>query len=206
MKREKNALTTQFYGDNQIMKKQFKNSRKKNGFPIFICAISVTLILGMLTGCSIMESTLTETQIDTPQEEIADNTNAQTVIIETEELEESSQNYVQNSEQTLSADGQEIESIVEEFATAYFNGDIDTIQNYLIVPYEWDIDVYTGTGVISEVNLKGLINIGEEEIGNIKVVSLEYRDSSIEETLLYLTLEFIKQEEGWKIQFYGVEG
>lgn len=101
---------------------------------------------------------------------------------------------------------QEIESIVKEFATAYFNGDIDTIQNYLTTPYEWDIDVYTGTGVISEVNLKGLTNIGEEEIGNIKVVSLEYRDSSIEETLSYLTLELIKQEEGWKIQFYGIEG
>lgn len=169
------------------MKKQCKNNllklKKKNGFPILVCIISVTLILGTLTGCSSMESTLAETQIDTPQEELADN-----------------------SGQTLSADGQEIESIAEEFATAYFNGDIDTIQNYLTVPYEWNIDVYTGTGVISEVNLKGLANIGEEETGNIKVVSLEYRDSSIGETLLYLTLEFIKQKEGWKIQFYGIEG
>lgn len=188
------------------MKKQFENSKKKNGFPILICVISVTLILGMLAGCSIMESTPVETQIDASQEEIAEDTNTPTVIKETQESEEPSQNYAPNSEQTLSTDGQEIKSIVEKFVTAYFNGDIDTIQNYLTIPYEWDIDVYTGTGVISEVNLKGLTNIGEEEIGNIKVVSLEYRDSIIEETLSYLTLELIKREEGWKIQFYGIEG
>lgn len=83
---------------------------------------------------------------------------------------------------------------------------MDTIQNYLTIPYEWDIDVYTGTGVISEVNIKGLTDIEEEEIGSIRIISLEYRNSSIEDVLLYLTLEFIKQEDGWKIQFYGMEG
>lgn len=192
-----------------FMKKQFKNifkkSKKKNKFRILLCVISVTLILGMITGCSIMESNLKEKQIDTPQEESDDSTNTQIVTIATEELEKSLQNNVQNSELTLSADAQEIESIAKEFTAAYFGGDIYTIQKYLTVPYEWDIDIYTGTGVISEVNVKGLTDIGEEEIGNIKIISLEYRDSNIEETFLYLTVEFIKQEDGWKIQFYGVE-
>lgn len=189
---------------------QFKNNltklKKKNRFPILIYVISVTLSLGMITGCSIAESAFTENQIDTPREESADSTNTQTVTMGTPGGEESSQNNVQNSESTLSADGQVIESIAEEFAAAYFGGDIDAIQNYLAVPYEWDINVYTGTGIISEVNLKGVTDIGEEEIGNIEIISLEYRDSNMEETLLYLTLEFIKQEDGWKIQFYGVEG
>lgn len=186
------------------MKKRFKN---------LVCVVSVTLILGMVTGCSIKEPNPSETRIDhalenseSPREESTDNTNAQTVPTQTQEPEESQQNNAQNPEAALSADGQEIKDIAEEFAAAYFGGDSDAVQNYLTAPYEWNMDVYAGTGVISEINLKGLTDIGEEEIGNIKVVSLEYRDSNLEETLLHLTLEFIKEEDGWKIQFYGIEG
>ncbi len=53
-------LTTQFYGDKKIMKKRFKNiltkSPKKNGLLICICAICITLISGMLIGCSALKN------------------------------------------------------------------------------------------------------------------------------------------------------
>ncbi len=51
-----NFLTTQFYGGKKIMKKRFKNilakSPKKNGLLLCICAVCITLISGMLIGCS----------------------------------------------------------------------------------------------------------------------------------------------------------
>lgn len=212
-----NTLTTQFYGGKQIMKKRFKNileeSKKKNGFSILVCVISMTLILGMITGCSLTEENSLGTQTDnkisnneSPQADSGNNTNPQTVPSQIEEPEEQTQENTPNTEESLSSDGQEMKRIAEEFVTAYFNGDVDSIQSFLSVPFEWDIEVYTGTGTISEVSLKGLTDIGEKENGSVQVVSVEYMDSDIGDSYRYLTLEFIKQENEWKIQFYGIEG
>lgn len=53
-------LTTQFYGGKKIMKKRFKNiltkSPKKNGLLLCICAVCITLISGMLIGCSVISN------------------------------------------------------------------------------------------------------------------------------------------------------
>ena len=53
----KTVLSTQFYGGKKIMKKRFKNilikSRKKNGVSILICAVTLSITLGMLVGCSV---------------------------------------------------------------------------------------------------------------------------------------------------------
>ena len=119
--------------------------------------------------------------------------------------------YAENPEETLSEDAQEIKSIAENFVAAYFGGNTDAVQRYLSSPYEWDIEVYkgldaTGAGTISGLTLKGLADTGIKEIGSTHVISFEFRDSNHEDMFLYLTIEFIKQEDGWKIQFYGLEG
>lgn len=113
--------------------------------------------------------------------------------------------YAENPEETLSDDAQEIKSIAENFVAAYFSGDTDAVQSCLTNPYEWDIEVYKA-GTVSELTLKGLADIGVEEVGSTQVISLEFRDCNLEDMFLYLTIEFIKQEDGWKIQFYGLEG
>ncbi len=50
------ALSTQFYGGKQIMKKRFKNillkNGKKNGIAILICTIVLTIGVGTLVGCT----------------------------------------------------------------------------------------------------------------------------------------------------------
>lgn len=113
--------------------------------------------------------------------------------------------YAENPEETLSDDAQEIKSIAENFVAAYFSGDTDAVQSCLTNPYEWDIEVYKA-GTVSELTLKGLADIGVEEVGSTQVISLEFRDCNLEDMFLYLIIEFIKQEDGWKIQFYGLEG
>ncbi len=66
------------------MKKRFKNiltkSSKKNGLLLCICAIYITLISGMLIGCSAIENDLPEetVQIETIRPNLEDNTNTQT--------------------------------------------------------------------------------------------------------------------------------
>ena len=66
------------------MKKRFKNiltkSPKKNGLLLCICAIGITLISGMLIGCSAIKNELPEetVQIESITPSIEDNTNTQT--------------------------------------------------------------------------------------------------------------------------------
>lgn len=185
-----NSFTTQFYGGKQIMKKRFRNilteTKKKNGFFFFVCAISMTLLLGAITGCSLTEQNSLEPR--------------------TEEQETVVSEPLPVPEESISYDEQEIKRVAEEFLTAYFNKDTDKIQNFLSDPFEWDIEVYSGTGTISNISLKGLSDLGGKENGSVQVISVEYMDSNIGDSYRYLTLEFIKQDNEWKIQFYGIEG
>ena len=77
-------LTTKFYGGKEIMKKRFKNiltkSPKKNGLLLCICAICITLISGMLIGCSAIKNELPKEtiQIESISQSLEDNTNTQT--------------------------------------------------------------------------------------------------------------------------------
>lgn len=107
---------------------------------------------------------------------------------------------------SAASDTQEIKEMAEKFAAAYFSGDVEAVQDCLINPYKWDIEVYTGTGIINNVTIKDLeTETDREDIGSTKVILVEYKSSDKEDTYQYLTLEFVKQEDGWKIQFYGIE-
>lgn len=104
-------------------------------------------------------------------------------------------------------DCQEIRTIVDEFATAYFAGNIDAIQTFLASTYEGGIDTYESTGTVSSWTVKGLSEADEKIIKDGSfVASLEFRDSSYEDMFWYLTIILAKQEGTWKIQSYGVEG
>lgn len=101
----------------------------------------------------------------------------------------------------------EIKNIAEEFAAAYFDGDTDTVRKYLAGTFEGESDTYEGTGTVSGLTVKGLSDTDEKKVEDGRyTVSLEFRDSSYEDMFLYLTVVFIRQEDGWKVQSYGVEG
>lgn len=102
---------------------------------------------------------------------------------------------------------EEITKIVNEFAEAYFSGDARSIRKFLADSYEGDMEVYLGDGRITDILIKGLPGRGGQDIdGKTCEVSLEYRDSELENTFRYLTISFIRQKDSWKIQFYGLEG
>ena len=104
-------------------------------------------------------------------------------------------------------DCQKIRTVLETFAKSYFDGDVDVVQKFLASTYEGKVDIYEGTGRISDLTVKGLSDTDEKKIENGKCnVSIEFRDSNYEDMFLYLTFILVKEQGEWKIQFYGMEG
>ena len=104
-------------------------------------------------------------------------------------------------------DCQKIRTVLEAFAESYFNGDVGAIQKFLASTYEGEVDIYEGTGMISDLTVKGLSDTDEKKVENGKCnASIEFRDSNYEDMFLYLTFILVKEQGEWKIQFYGMEG
>ena len=104
-------------------------------------------------------------------------------------------------------DCQKIRTVLETFAKSYFNGDVGAIQKFLASTYEGEVDIYEGTGMISDLTVKGLSDTDEKKVENGKCnASIEFRDSNYEDMFLYLTFILVKEQGEWKIQFYGMEG
>lgn len=107
------------------------------------------------------------------------------------------------------SDAVQIEKIANRFARAYFDGDDDTLKQFLTESYAWEIETCQNTDgfdKISIIDIKGLSDIREKNIGDVCVISIEYQESETNDMYLYLTIEFVKEEVGWKVQFYGIEG
>ena len=101
----------------------------------------------------------------------------------------------------------EIEDIVNAVADAYFTADTDMIQQYLVNPYEWTMDVYNNSDRADEISIIEIKGIPDNLAGNIGdecVVSLEFINPG-EDSYTYLTMELIKEEGSWKVKYYGLE-
>lgn len=104
-------------------------------------------------------------------------------------------------------DCQKIRTVLEAFAESYFNEDVGAIQKFLASTYEGEVDIYEGTGMISDLTVKGLSDTDEKKVENGKCnASIEFRNSNYEDMFLYLTFILVKEQGEWKIQFYGMEG
>lgn len=100
-----------------------------------------------------------------------------------------------------------LEEITSEFASAYFEGDIDTLQSFLIDSYDEDITVYTEPSIPSDYLIKGLDNIGNKKVGETCEVWVEFTPDSGEFAGYHvnLTLNMIQEKDGWKVASYGLE-
>ncbi len=155
---------------------------------------TIMLCMVMLAGCSMTA----DKEDDVSQEVYVDDSSEQPLqdALETSAAENNS----------YSADAQEIEGIVTGFCAAYFGGDLDSVKSFLTDQYIWDIDVYENSANEVEITaVKGLADIGEKKIDDVCVVSVEYKEAGMD-TYVYLTVEFVKTDKGWKIEFYGNEG
>lgn len=123
-----------------------------------------------------------------------------------------------NGEQGLlpAADGQEasagdvsreLEGLMTMFYQAYFAGDVDTIRGLVIKDYIWSLDVYGDLDHADEVEilkLKGPKAVIVQNYPDSYDMSLEFRIPS-EDSLTYLSATWVKEDDTWRIEFYGLE-
>ena len=221
------ALSTQFYGGKDIMKKRFQNilinRKKKNGIAVLMAAMLLTGALGTLIGCSVTkeseaedgrtpealatkareqipETPETQAGEGTPEALAADPGNEGTAAEPTGAGDEGAADVLGDG------DCLEITAMIEAFSAAYFDGDVEGMREFLADTYEGEPETYESAGAVSDLTVKGLSASDEKKIEDERcVASLEFRDSTYEDMFLYLTFEFVRQEDGWKIEFYGVE-
>lgn len=170
---------------------------------------TIMLCMVMFAGCSMIadkdaDDVSQEVYVDNSSEQPLQDTPETPTATDLETTQVMQEVTAENN--TSSADAQEIEEIVTEFCAAYFGRDLDSIKSFLTDQYIGDIDVYENSANEVEImSVKELEDIGEKNINDVCVVSVEYKEEGMD-TYVYLTVEFIKTDKGWKIEFYGNEG
>lgn len=203
-----------------MRKRHYKRSLKKDGKTLII-AIALTTIMSILNACSspekinstsdsvINESTSVEVEsLSTESAAVSSSMETEAVLPYAETENTSVESIDKSVPQALSEDAEQLQEIAKLFADAYFSGDTETIKKYLTTPYEWDIEVYSNsenTPDVSTLTINGLSGIDNKNVEDVCVLSLQYKSPVADDMLEHLTLEFVKQSDGWKIQFYGIE-
>lgn len=122
---------------------------------------------------------------------------------------ESSGQAAGSSQTESSGDEREVQEMVADFSECYFNGNTEGIPKYLADSFSGDIEIYSGInadlggGTVSDFNLKGLESL--QEPADVYHVSLEFKDSYMPDQFLYLSVDVVRQDGAWKIQWYGLE-
>ncbi len=99
------------------------------------------------------------------------------------------------------------DALVEEFANAYFQGDLETIRQYLSVTFEEEIEGYPGdTSAIVIHTTKGLHDIPQAmtQYGRLSP-SIEFLETADSDSYTYLSISLIWEENQWKVSSYGLE-
>ena len=100
-----------------------------------------------------------------------------------------------------------LDSVVSQFSSAYFAGDVGAVKQYLAASYKEEPETYYGKAervMISEV--KGLSDSGKKKVGEVCTVSVEFKESGNADYYICLRLEAVRESNGWKIQSYWLEG
>lgn len=112
--------------------------------------------------------------------------------------------------EALSEDGMLAEELAMAFWEVYLLGDREAIGEYLAEGYSDEMDVFPD-GVDGHVAreakveaVKGL-DMGTKALGETCAIWVEFRPAAEADYLEYLTLEIVKEQDGWKVGFYGLE-
>lgn len=106
------------------------------------------------------------------------------------------------------SDRQNIAMTVWAFYDAYFAGDTEQMKAYLANPDSGSVKPYGEDGgenvVVNAV--KGLPAEEEfKQVGDTVPISVEFLQTQTSDSFTYLTLELVKQENGWRVASYGLE-
>lgn len=103
-------------------------------------------------------------------------------------------------------DREETDTLTTFFAGAYFSGDTEAMRQYLADSYSGAVAGYGGAEGAEITGKTGLPAPGEERsVGAEETVSVQFKESPAADSYTYLTMVLVKQEDGWKVKFYGLE-
>ena len=54
-------------------------------------------------------------------------------------------------------------------------------------------------------NIKGLSETKQRQVGDVEFMAVEFLEGDWSDSLSYLSMELVKQEDGWKVRSYGLE-
>lgn len=212
MEEKASKYFTKFQGGKEIMKKRFQNIIKerprKLGISVFYAAVSITLLCGVLTSCSIYHSgknnvEISDLKVSPLQEKESGDREKKDMIKPGESMQPKKVVAIpaNNAKDIL-----EIQEVIYGFAGAYFKGDLDTVKQYMKKPNE--ADVYKKYDSGSEIYiscLKGLDDIQSGKQVDEIISSLEFLTSETPDSYTYLTIDLVKTKNSWKIDWYGLE-
>lgn len=93
----------------------------------------------------------------------------------------------------------------KDFAECYFNRDTAAMEAFLAEDYAGEKEGYPEGDTVTELLVKGLSDVGDIAVGGHKEVWIEFRSANQPDSLWYLTVEYVKQTNGWKVCSYGLE-
>lgn len=111
-------------------------------------------------------------------------------------------------EQTLSDEALAVKEAAEAFSGAFFAADEKTLRQYLTDNYEYPVELYSYPAEMAQnITFRGLDAIEAADNGETAFVSVQFVNTpESEDSYQYLSIELVKQKDGWKVRFYGIEG
>lgn len=105
----------------------------------------------------------------------------------------------------MSADAREAFLITKDFFDAYTYGNREVMESYLADSFDGDLTTFWGDPKdITNVNYKGVDPNLQKEIGETFGMSVAFVEKG-DDSFWYLAVELIKESDGWKVQFCGLE-
>lgn len=207
----KTALSTNYLGGKKGMKKRLffimDTAPKKTGITVLCIVIFSIIISGFLVACNsenqsktpIEQGTPNETQLSTadPTHNVTPDTS---LNIQNSDLENNAK-YKTEADFLNHPEGVAFQAAAYRAAKAYLNGDLDELAGYLSDSYtvEKKLDLFKN---VDYMILKWrLSNMKSED--NIQA-SYEFKLKG-EDSVSYVSMELIKSENKWKVDFIGLE-
>lgn len=107
---------------------------------------------------------------------------------------------------TTEQDREELYRLGVDFASAYFAQDVDAIASFLSTDFTGDPKEVSPWEGVDAFTVKGVDAISTERDNGVKIISVEFRSPDYPDSFVYLTVQFEKQADEWKIQSYYLEG
>ncbi len=97
-------------------------------------------------------------------------------------------------------------TLVDNFADAYFRGDVTAVRQYLSEDYVGDAEIFSsGTEAVHAV--KGLNQIPQDMAFTGRVdASVEFRPTADSDYFQYLSITLVWENDHWAVMGYGLEG